>query len=169
MKSAHQALESVRRNVRNYAWVIDLDITAFFDNVEHEKMMLALDKHVDEKWVKMYVKRWLEAPVSTKSGELIVKGGKGTPQGGVISPLLANLYLHYSFDKWMEINFPDIPFVRYADDMVIHCKTESQANFILDSITLRLQKCNLSVHPDKTVVVYCKDYRRKHQRKENKV
>ncbi len=159
-RSAHQALESVRENVRKYAWVIDLDITAFFDNVDHEKMMLALDRHVDEKWVKMYVKRWLEAPVATTNGELITKDGKGTPQGGVISPLLANLYLHYSFDKWMEINFAEIPFVRYADDMVIHCKTEAQAIFILDNIQTRLQACNLSVHPDKTVIVYCKDYRR---------
>lgn len=160
LRDAHQALESVRENVRKYAWVIDLDITAFFDNVNHEKMMLALDRHVGEKWVKMYVKRWLEAPVQKANGDLIIKDGKGTPQGGVISPLLANLYLHYSFDKWMEINFAEIPFVRYADDMVIHCKTEAQAIFILDNIQTRLQACNLSVHPDKTVIVYCKDYRR---------
>lgn len=168
LRSAHQALESVRENVRKYAWVIDLDITAFFDNVDHEKMMLALDRHVAEKWVKMYVKRWLEAPVATTNGELIAKDGKGTPQGGVISPLLANLYLHYSFDKWMEINFAEIPFVRYADDMVIHCKTEVQAIFILDNIQTRLQACNLSVHPDKTVIVYCKDYRRNLKYKKTK-
>lgn len=160
MRSAHQALSSVRENVREYAWVIDLDISAFFDNVDHENMMLALDKHVDEKWVKMYVRRWLEAPVVKLNGSLEAKKGKGTPQGGVISPLLANLYLHYSFDKWMEINFPDIPFVRYADDMVIHCKSEKQANFILSCIKSRLRDCSLSVHPDKTTVVYCKDYRR---------
>lgn len=168
MKSAHQALESVRKNVRDYAWVIDLDITAFFDNVNHEKMMLAVDRHVEEKWVKMYVKRWLEAPVAKANGEVISKDGKGTPQGGVISPLLANLYLHYSFDKWMEINFPYIPFVRYADDMVIHCHTEAQAKFILDKIKTRLQECNLSVHQDKTVIVYCKDYRREIKGKETK-
>jgi len=160
LRSAHQALVSVRENVRKYAWVIDLDITAFFDNVDHEKMMLALDRHVDEKWVKMYVKRWLEAPVQKANGDLIIKDGKGTPQGGVISPLLANLYLHYSFDKWMEKTHPDLPFVRYADDMVIHCKSEQQANSVLDKIQKRLQECNLSVHPDKTVIVYCKDYRR---------
>lgn len=160
MKSAHQALASVRENVRKYAWVIDLDIVAFFDNVNHEKMMLALDRHVDENWIKMYIKRWLDAPVATVNGELITKDGKGTPQGGVISPLLANLYLHYSFDKWMEKSFSDLPFVRYADDMIIHCKTELQANYVLDKIQKRLQECNLSVHPDKTVIVYCKDYRR---------
>jgi RNA-directed DNA polymerase len=160
LKSAHQALASVRENVRKYAWVIDLDITAFFDNVNHEKMLLALDRHVEENWVKMYVRRWLEAPVAQTNGEMRKKFGKGTPQGGVISPLLANLYLHYSFDKWMEINFSDVPFVRYADDMVIHCKTEQQAHFILDKIKQRLTACDLSVQPEKTSIVYCKDYRR---------
>jgi group II intron reverse transcriptase/maturase len=160
LKSAHQALTIVRANVRNYAWVIDLDITAFFDNVNHEKMMLALDRHVEEKWIKMYVNRWLEAPVAKVNGDLILKEGKGTPQGGVISPLLANLYLHYTFDKWMEKTFPDLPFVRYADDMVIHCKSEQQAHYVLDKIRTRLQKCNLSVNSDKTAIVYCKDYRR---------
>jgi len=134
LKSAHQALAGVRENVRDYVWVTDPDITAFFDNADHEKMMLALDRHVDEKWVRMYVKRWLEAPVAKANGDLIVNEGKGTPQGGVISPLLANLYLHYSFDKWMEISFPEVRFERYADDMVIHCKTEAQANYILDKI-----------------------------------
>ena len=167
-KSAHQALAEVSENVRNYSWVIDLDITAFFDNVNHQKMMLALDRHVEEKWIKMYVKRWLEAPVATANGELIAKEGKGTPQGGVISPLLANLYLHYSFDKWMEKNYSEIPFVRYADDMVIHCKSEQQANYILDKIKTRLNACNLSVHPDKTVIVYCKDYRRNLKGKKTK-
>jgi len=168
LKSAHQALVSVRENVRKFAWVIDLDITAFFDNVNHEKMMLALDRHVDENWIKMYVKRWLESPVFQATGKTITKDGKGTPQGGVISPLLANLYLHYSFDKWMDKFFPDLPFVRYADDMVIHCKSERQAKFILDSIKSRLHDCNLSVHPDKTVIIYCKDYRRNIKGKQTK-
>ncbi len=167
-KSAHQALAEVSKNVRNFSWVIDLDISAFFDNVNHQKMMLALDRHVEEKWVKMYVKRWLEAPVVTANGELIAKEGKGTPQGGVISPLLANLYLHYSFDKWMEKHYSEIPFVRYADDMVIHCKSEQQAHYILDKIKTRLEACNLSVHPDKTVIVYCKDYRRSQKGKKTK-
>jgi RNA-directed DNA polymerase len=160
LRSAHQALACVRDNVRKYAWVIDLDITAFFDNVNHEKLLMALDKHVEEKWVSMYVKRWLEAPIAKANGEIQVKQGIGTPQGGVISPLLANLYLHYTFDKWMEIHFPHIPFVRYADDIVIHCSREEESLFVLAKIEERLSQCNLSIHPDKTHVVYCKDYRR---------
>lgn len=161
LKSAHQALTCVRENVRKYAWVIDLDITAFFDNVDHEKMMLALDKHVEGRWIKMYVKRWLTAPIATLNGELKAKEGKGTPQGGVISPLLANLYLHYTFDKWTELKFPGLAFVRYADDIVIHCKTEKQSHYVLDKLQARSEACNLSVSPDKTSIVYCKDYRRK--------
>lgn len=160
LKSAHQALTCVRENVRKYSWVVDLDITAFFDNVDHDKLIKALDRHVEEGWIKMYVKRWLRAPIATVKGELIAKQGKGTPQGGVISPLLANLYLHYTFDKWMEINFPELVFVRYADDIVIHCKTEKQSHYVLSRLQLRLKECNLSVHPDKTSIVYCKDYRR---------
>jgi group II intron reverse transcriptase/maturase len=160
LKSAHQALTCVRENVRKYAWVIDLDITAFFDNVDHEKLVKALDRHAEERWVKMYVKRWLEAPIAKANGVMQEKQGIGTPQGGVISPLLANLYLHYTFDKWMEIHFPDIPFVRYADDIVIHCTSEKQSLFVLYKIKERLSQCNLSIHPDKTNVVYCKDYRR---------
>ena len=160
-KSAHQALAKVQENVRNYAWVVDLDITAFFDNVAHDKMMLALDRHVEEKWVKMYIARWLQAPVAKANGELITKEGKGTPQGGVVSPLLANLYLHYTFDKWMDQEFPDLAFVRYADDIVIHCKTEQQAHFVLAKVQARFNACNLSVQTEKTSIVYCKDYRRK--------
>lgn len=161
LKSAHQALTSVRENVRKYAWVIDLDITAFFDNVNHEKLMKALDRHVEERWVKMYIKRWLEAPIMTEAGIVIEKKGIGTPQGGVISPLLANLYLHYTFDKWMEHQFPENAFVRYADDIIIHCKTEEQSQLILERLTERLKQCNLSTHPDKTHIILCKDYRRK--------
>jgi group II intron reverse transcriptase/maturase len=160
LKSAHQALTCVRENVRNYAWVIDLDITAFFDNVDHEKMLKALDRHVEERWIKMYVTRWLQASVSKENGELSVSEGIGTPQGGVISPLLANLYLHYTFDKWMDLHFSDLAFVRYADDIVIHCRSEKQAQFVLNKLNLRLGECNLSTHPDKTSIVYCKDYRR---------
>lgn len=164
LKSAHQALASVSENVRKYAWVIDLDITAFFDNVAHDKMMLALDRHVEEQWVKMYIRRWLEAPIAKANGEIVTRDGKGTPQGGVISPLLANLYLHYTFDKWMEQQFPSLAFVRYADDIVIHCHTESQANYVLDRVQQRLNDCNLSAHPEKTSIVHCRDYRRMEQK-----
>ena len=156
MRSAHQALSRVSENVRENAWVIDLDIKSFFDSVSHAKLLQALDKHVEEKWVRLYIKRWLEAPV----GSLKYRSGYGTPQGGVISPLLANLYLHYTFDKWMDINFPTLRFVRYADDIIIHCKTERQSQYVLDKIRNRFHECNLSLHPEKTKIVYCIDYRR---------
>jgi group II intron reverse transcriptase/maturase len=161
-KSPHDALQSVRSNVRKFAWVIDLDIQAFFDNVCHKNVMLTLDRHVSEaeSWIKMYVQIWLEAPAMTEQGELKPTSGSGTPQGGVISPLLANLYLHYTFDKWFSINFPDMQFARYADDMIVHCTSEKQAKYILVKIVERMASCNLTVHPDKTSIVYCKNYRR---------
>jgi group II intron reverse transcriptase/maturase len=115
-KNAHQALEFVRQNCRKTDWVVDLDIKGFFDNIDHEKLMLAVKKHVPEKWACMYIRRWLEAPVLMKSGELVEKQGKGTPQGGVISPLLANLFLHYALDKWLEQTDATVKFARYADD-----------------------------------------------------
>ncbi|MDZ7876718.1 MAG: group II intron reverse transcriptase/maturase [Saprospiraceae bacterium] len=158
-KSAHQALENVRENVRNYAWVIDMDIKSFFDDVNHELLMKAVDKHVSENWVKLYIRRWLEAPVQTKGG-LVEKEGKGTPQGGVISPLLANLFLHYVLDKWIEQTQPSITFVRYADDVVVHCVSEAQAKFILKSIKARLEACKLRLNEAKTKITYCQDYRR---------
>ena len=118
LRSAHQALAAVRRNVRKYDWVIDLDIKGFFDNINHELLMVAVERHVGEKWIKMYIRRWLEMPVQTKTGELVEKQGKGTPQGGVISPLLSNLFLHYVLDRWLSIQYPEVSFVRYADDGV---------------------------------------------------
>jgi group II intron reverse transcriptase/maturase len=158
-KSAHQALEAVRTNVRHYAWVIDMDIKSFFDEVNHELLMKAIDKHVSEKWVKMYIQRWLEAPVQTPEG-LVQKQGKGTPQGGVISPLLANLFLHYVLDKWIEKSFPTVKFVRYADDIVVHCKSENQSHYVLEGIRRRLKECHLQLSEEKTKITYCKDYRR---------
>ena len=158
-KSAHQALENVRKNVRNYAWVIDMDIKSFFDEVNHELLMKAVDKHVPEKWVKMYLHRWLEAPVQTKDG-LVYKDGQGTPQGGVISPLLANLFLHYVLDKWLEKTFPTVKFVRYADDMVVHCMSEEQSHCVLSEIKKRLTACKLRLSEEKTKITYCQDYRR---------
>ena len=161
LKSAHQALDAVRKNVRKYAWVIDLDIKGFFDNIDHELLMLAVEKHVEERWIKMYIRRWLEMPVQTKSGKLITKQGKGTPQGGVISPLLANLFLHYVLDKWLSIKYPEISFVRYADDAIIHCRTQSEAEVVLKAIGDRVSECKLQLHEKKTKIAYCKDYRRK--------
>ena len=160
LRSAHQALAAVRRNVRKYDWVIDLDIKGFFDNINHELLMVAVERHVGEKWIKMYIRRWLEMPVQTKTGELVEKQGKGTPQGGVISPLLSNLFLHYVLDKWLSIKYPEVSFVRYAD-AIIHCRTKTEAEAVLRAITQRVQECSLELHEKKTKIVYCKDYRRK--------
>lgn len=159
-KNAHQALEAVRKNCRRTDWVIDLDIKAFFDNIDHEKLLKAVEKHVTEKWCILYIKRWLEMPVQTKSGELIQKQGRGTPQGGVISPLLANLFLHYAMDKWLEQTHTTVKYVRYADDAILHCRSKVQADYVLHNLGKRMQACGLELHPEKTKIVYCKDYRR---------
>jgi group II intron reverse transcriptase/maturase len=160
-KNAHQALASVRENCWKNDWVIDLDIKGFFDNIDHTKLMLAIEKHVPENWVRLYIQRWLEMPVLTKSGELIQKQGKGTPQGGVISPLLANLFLHYAFDKWLEKTDRATNFTRYADDVIVHCKSKVHAERTLNAIGLRMRSAGLELHPEKTKIVYCRDYRRK--------
>ncbi|MDD7886372.1 group II intron reverse transcriptase/maturase [Flavivirga sp. 57AJ16] len=160
-KSAHQALKQVRENCWKTDWVIDLDIKGFFDNIDHSKLMLAVEKHVPEHWARLYIKRWLEMPVLTKSNTLIQKQGKGTPQGGVISPLLANLFLHYAFDKWLENTDRTIHYARYADDAIVHCKSEAQAKQILNAIRERMKTVGLELYPQKTKIVYCRDYRRK--------
>lgn len=159
-KNAHQALTSVRENCWKTDWVIDLDIKGFFDNIDHNLLMLAVEKHVSEKWVRMYIQRWLETPVLTKSNNLINKQGKGTPQGGVISPLLANLFLHYAFDKWLENFDKTVNFARYADDVIVHCQNKAQATSLLRAIRERLHAVKLELHPQKTKIVYCRDYRR---------
>jgi len=160
-KNAHQAIARVRENCWKQDWVIDLDIKGFFDNIDHNKLMLAVEKHVSENWVLLYIKRWLEAPVFTTSGNLIAKQGKGTPQGGVISPLLANLFLHYAFDKWLEKTDSSVKFSRYADDVIIHCKSKVHAEQILELVHQRMESVRLELHPKKTKIVYCRDYRRK--------
>lgn len=160
-KSAHNALSAVQQNTRKYDWVIDLDITKFFDNLCHDKLLLGLERHIEENWIKVYIKRWLNASVLRPNGDLESKQGKGTPQGGVISPLLANLYLHYAFDMWLSTYFSTLYFVRYADDIVVHCVSESQAKEVLKEIEKRLAVCGLSCNTLKTKIVYCKDYRRK--------
>ncbi len=160
-KSAHQAVEAVRSNVYKYAWVVDMDIESFFDEVSHELLTKALEVHVTEKWVKMYIKRWLEAPSQKAEGTLTHKDGKGTPQGGIISPLLANLFLHYVLDLWLKKNFPNAEMVRYADDAIIHCHTEREAQEILSAVRKRMQECKLKLNEQKTQIVYRKKYRRK--------
>jgi group II intron reverse transcriptase/maturase len=160
LKSAHDAVAAVQNNVREYKWVVDLDIKSFFDEVDHELLMKSLDRHVPEPWVKLYIRRWLESPVQESDGTLTRKTGQGTPQGGVISPLLANLFLHYVLDKWLTKTYPYIAFVRYADDIVIHCQREMETRSILDGVRERLSDCKLRLNEEKTKVVYCQDYRR---------
>jgi group II intron reverse transcriptase/maturase len=160
-KSAHQALASVRENCWKTDWVIDLDIKRFFDTIDHAKLMLAVERHVPERWVKLYIARWLDCPVLTKTNKLIKKQGKGTPQGGVISPLLANLFLHYGFDKWLEQTDDTVQYTRYADDVIVHCKSQYHAERTLVAIQDRMHAIGLELHPKKTKTVYCKDYRRR--------
>ena len=164
-RNARQALEEVQRNCWKNDWVIDLDIKGFFDNIDHVKLMLAVRKHVPENWACMYIERWLQMPVQRKDGELIQKQGKGTPQGGVISPLLANMFLHYAFDKWLENLNSNVKFVRYADDAIIHCRTKRQAEWLLNKLHERMAECHLELHPEKTKLVYCRDYRRQEKHK----
>ncbi|MFZ1571325.1 MAG: group II intron reverse transcriptase/maturase [Candidatus Kapaibacterium sp.] len=161
LKNAHQALRTVIKNCYRYDWVIDMDISKFFDEIDHEIMLKAVSHVMPEKWVLMYVKRWLEMPIQEKDGNIRSKEGKGTPQGGVISPLLANLYLHFTLDKWFDKNHPEVRFVRYADDVVVHCKSEQQAKYILAQIMTRLGEVKLTIKESKTKIAYCKDYRRK--------
>jgi len=156
LRSAHDAIEKVRKHVRKLHWVIDLDIQEFFENVNHDLLMKALKKHVKENWVLMYLRRWLESPIQLADGQTKEPSGKGTPQGGVISPLLSNLYLHNCIDKWMEKYYPKIEMVRYADDLIIHCGSLKESQMILSSLKQRLKECKLKVHSDKTKIVYSK-------------
>ncbi len=159
-RSAHDALGQCRNNCIKYAWVIDVDIKGFFDNISHETMLMLLQMHTQEKWVLMYVERWLKAGVEQEDGSIAARQ-KGTPQGGVISPLLANLYLHHAFDGWMDAANPQCPFERYADDIVIHCSSKEEAERVLKQLADRMQEYSLTLHPEKTKIVYCKDYKRK--------
>jgi RNA-directed DNA polymerase len=161
MRSAHQALKVVLNNCIEKDWVIDMDISKFFDEIDHELMLKAVEHLMKEKWVKMYVERWLKMPIIDREGNNIQKVDKGTPQGGVISPLLANLYLHYTLDKWLELTYLEVRFVRYADDVVIHCTTREEAEEVLEGIRKRLNQVKLSIKESKTKIAYCKDYRRK--------
>ena len=155
-KSAHQALAKARERCWRYDWVVDLDIKGFFDNIDHDLTMKALRRHTRETWVLLYVERWLKAEVEMPDGRRQARD-RGTPQGGVVSPLIANLYLHYTFDTWMRRNFPDIPFERYADDAVCHCRSRAQADLLKAALERRFAECGLELHPEKTKTVYCKD------------
>lgn len=159
-RSAKDAVALARQNCWRFNWVLDLDIKAFFDTINHDLMMRAVEKHVPEKWIRLYIKRWLEAPVLQVDGVLVARTC-GSPQGAVISPLLANLYLHYAFDQWMQRAYPSTPFERYADDVVCHCRSEEEAQSLKADLEERLANCKLQLHPVKTQVVYCKDGKRK--------
>ena len=141
-------------------WVVDLDIRAFFDSVPWNLMLKAVAHHTDQKWIVLYVERWLKAPMQRSDGTLVPRV-KGTPQGSPISPCLANLFLHYGLDAWMVREFPAVPFERFADDAVIHCVSESQARMVRDAVARRLVEVGLELHPDKTRIVYCKDSNRR--------
>jgi RNA-directed DNA polymerase len=155
-KSALDAIGVVRQRCWRYDWVIDLDIRGFFDNLDHALVMRAVEKYTQCRWILLYIKRWLKAAAQQEDGTLVPRT-KGTPQGGVISPLLANIFLHLAFDDWMHNTHPDVPFERYADDIVAHCKTEERAKRVLESIRRRLERCQLELHPEKTRLVYCRD------------
>jgi len=159
-KSAEQAVGQARKNCWRFDWVLDLDIKGFFNNIDHRWMMKLVRLHTTEAWVLLYIERWLKAPVLMPDGTLH-DTEKGTPQGGVISPLLANLFLHYAFDDWMARNNPSIPFERYADDAVCHCRSEAQAKQLLHDLQRRMEIAKLELHPVKTKIVYCKDDDRK--------
>jgi group II intron reverse transcriptase/maturase len=151
-RNCHQAVAQAERSAFNHDFVIDLDIKSFFDTIDHELLMKAVRFYCKDKWILLYVERWLKSGIVQQDGNQIDRL-TGTPQGGVISPLLANIFMHVTFDKWMENNHPEKPFERYADDVVVHCKTEKQAIFVLKQIRQRLSFCKLSVHPGKTKIV----------------
>jgi RNA-directed DNA polymerase len=159
-KSALQAIGIAKERCRQYRWVIDLDISRFFDSIDHVLLMKALQKHTECKWALLYIRRWLTVPYEKKDGTRIPRD-KGVPQGSVIGPMLANLFLHYAFDEWMKRNCPLIPFERYADDCICHCGSRRQAEYVKAAIAKRLEACKLELNGEKTRIVYCKDSNRK--------
>lgn len=158
-KCAKEAVAVTRKRCWQYDWVIEFDIKGAFDNIDHALLMKAVNRHVKEDWQRLYIARWLTAPTEQLKGKLQTRS-VGTPQGGVISPLLMNLFMHYAFDNWMKNNHPDKPFARYADDAVVHCRDQVEAERLLEAIRTRLQDCLLTMHPGKSKVIYCKDSNR---------
>jgi len=161
-KSALDAVATARQRCWRSDWVIDLDIKGFFDNLDHDLVMKAVRHHDETPWVLLYIERWLKAPVQRQDGSQQERT-KGSPQGAVVSPLLANLFLHHAFDTWMRRTYPDIRFERYADDVIVHAKSKAAAEQMLEAIRARLAECGLELHPEKTRIVYCQDSDRKGQ------
>lgn len=158
-RSALDAVGLVRRRSWKYDWVVEFDIKGLFDNIDHELLLRAVRKHCGTAWVLLYIERWLKAPMQTRDGTLVARD-RGTPQGGVVSPLLANLFLHYTLDAWMRREMRSVRFCRYADDGVIHCRSEVQARLVLRRLGNRLRECGLELHPEKTKIIYCRDVNR---------
>lgn len=159
-RSAHDAVGLVRQRCWRYDWVVEFDIRKFFDSIDHNLLMRALRKHCRIPWVLLYIERWLKAPITDPQGGLTERTA-GTPQGGVVSPLLANLFLHYAFDRWVSENLRGVPFCRYADDGVLHCKSQKQAEWVVEKIRARFLQCGLELHPEKTRIIYCRDVNRR--------
>ena len=158
-KSALDAVGVTRERCWKYDWVLEFDIKGLFDNINHELLLRAVRKHVKCKWALIYIERWLKAPM--EQGGIRKERTLGTPQGGVISPILSNLFLHYTFDLWMKRTHPDLPWCRYADDGLVHCRTEQEAEALTAELRARLAECHLELHPTKTKIVYCRDGKRK--------
>jgi len=158
-RSAKQAIAVTRKRCWQFDWVVEFDIKSAFDQIDHSLLMKAVSSHIREGWILLYIERWLTAPFETTDGERLPRE-RGTPQGGVVSPIMMNLFMHYTFDAWMKRVNPSCPFVRYADDAVVHCRTWKQAEEVMRSIALRLADCGLTMHPEKSKVVYCKDSNR---------
>ena len=159
-RSALDAVGRCRERCWKSAWVIDLDLQSFFDSLDHRLVLRAVAHHTSERWVLLYVQRWLQAPLQHADGTLTARD-RGSPQGSAISPLLANMFLHYALDLWLSREFPGVPFERYADDVILHCNSKPQARVVLDAIVKRLAQVGLEINPDKTRIVYCKDSNRK--------
>ena len=165
-KSAHDALSVIRHRSWDQDWVLEYEIRGLFDNINHELLLKAVSHHCEEKWIKLYVKRWLVAPLQQQNGELSERT-VGTPQGGPLSSLLANLFLHYALDNWLSTTFTNIPFCRYADDGILHCKSLQEAQQMRKHLASRLKDCGLELHPTKSRIVYCKDSNRRGSHENN--
>lgn len=158
-RSAKQAIAITRKRCWQYDWLVEFDIKAAFDEIDHGLLMKAVRTHIKEDWILLYIERWLTAPFETADGTRQARN-RGTPQGGVVSPILMNLFMHYAFDGWMQRTYPHCPFARYADDAVVHCRSRKQAEDLMQAIADRLAECGLTMHPEKSKVVYCKDSNR---------
>lgn len=158
-RSAKEAIAITRKRCWRYDWVVEFDIKGAFDNLDHDLLMKAVRTRIRDQWVLLYMERWLKAPFETADG-VAVPREKGTPQGSVVGPMLLNLFMHFAFDRWMQKTHPQCPFARYADDAVVHCRSQAEAERLLVEISKRLECCRLTMHPDKSKVVYCKDSNR---------